>query len=108
VVIASLSTDAVPADSAEAMADALAGTIARVAPEGVHVVAHSLGGAIGALLAERRPDLVASLTLIAPAGMGPEINAAFIEGMNRATGAASGFGSVSRMDTGRPRPSSAR
>jgi pyruvate dehydrogenase E2 component (dihydrolipoamide acetyltransferase) len=77
----------VPADSAEAMADALAGTIARVAPEGVHVVAHSLGGAIGALLAERRPDLVASLTLIAPAGMGPEINAAFIEGMNRATGA---------------------
>jgi len=51
----------------------------------VHVVGHSLGGALAALLAVRRPDLVRSLTLIAPAGLGPDINAAFIDGFVRAS-----------------------
>jgi len=51
----------------------------------VHVVGHSLGGALAALLATHRRDLVRSLTLIAPAGLGPEINAAFIEGFVRAS-----------------------
>jgi pyruvate dehydrogenase E2 component (dihydrolipoamide acetyltransferase) len=43
-------------------------------------VGHSLGGAITALVAAQRPARVASLTLIAPAGFGPDINAAFIDG----------------------------
>ncbi|HUB11716.1 MAG TPA: acetoin dehydrogenase dihydrolipoyllysine-residue acetyltransferase subunit [Acetobacteraceae bacterium] len=51
----------------------------------LHVVGHSLGGALAALLAENRPDLVCSLSLIAPAGLGPEINAAFIDGFVRAS-----------------------
>jgi pyruvate dehydrogenase E2 component (dihydrolipoamide acetyltransferase) len=50
----------------------------------MHLVGHSLGGALAALLAARKPDLVRSLTLIAPAGLGTEINATFIEGFVRA------------------------
>jgi pyruvate dehydrogenase E2 component (dihydrolipoamide acetyltransferase) len=51
----------------------------------VHLVGHSMGGAVAALLALRQPELVASLTLIAPAGLGPEINTAFIDGFVRAS-----------------------
>ncbi len=51
----------------------------------VHLVGHSLGGAIAASLAARRPDLVRTLTLIAPAGLGAEINVAFIDGFVRAS-----------------------
>ena len=50
----------------------------------VHLVGHSLGGAIGLYLGIQRPDVVASLTLISPAGLGSEINPAFIEGLVRA------------------------
>jgi len=40
----------------------------------VHLVGHSMGGAVASLIALRNPDLVASLTLLAPGGFGPEIN----------------------------------
>ena len=46
----------------------------------VHLVGHSMGGAIAIVFAAAQPDRVASLTLIAPAGLGTEINAAFIDG----------------------------
>ncbi|WP_113448377.1 alpha/beta fold hydrolase [Rhizobium cremeum] len=39
-----------------------------------HLAGHSLGGATAALIALRRPEAVASLTLVAPGGFGPEIN----------------------------------
>ena len=45
-----------------------------------HLVGHSLGGAIAAAVALDAPDRVTALTLIAPAGLGPEIAGAFIEG----------------------------
>jgi len=41
----------------------------------VHVVGHSMGGAIAILTALGSEDLVASLTLVAPGGIGEEINA---------------------------------
>ncbi|MEI9401106.1 alpha/beta fold hydrolase [Mesorhizobium argentiipisi] len=41
----------------------------------VHLVGHSMGGAIATLMALADPDRVASLTLLAPGGVGPEINA---------------------------------
>lgn len=40
----------------------------------VHLVGHSMGGAVAALTALRGPERVASLTLLAPGGFGPEIN----------------------------------
>ena len=46
----------------------------------VHLVGHSLGGAVALALALDKPEKVASLTLIAPAGLGPEINGAYITG----------------------------
>jgi pyruvate dehydrogenase E2 component (dihydrolipoamide acetyltransferase) len=49
-----------------------------------HLVGHSLGGALALGLAQADPDRAASLTLIAPAGLGPEINMTFIDGFIRA------------------------
>jgi pimeloyl-ACP methyl ester carboxylesterase len=42
--------------------------------EKVHLVGHSMGGAIAALIALRAPERIASMTLLAPGGFGPEIN----------------------------------
>ena len=39
-----------------------------------HLVGHSMGGAIAALIAMFQPQRVASLTLLSPGGFGPEIN----------------------------------
>jgi len=64
-------------DAIEAAADALA-------IERAHLVGHSMGAALAALLALRRPERVASLTLIAAAGLGSQINGSFIDGFVRA------------------------
>jgi pyruvate dehydrogenase E2 component (dihydrolipoyllysine-residue acetyltransferase) len=45
-----------------------------------HLVGHSMGGGIVSAFALRSPERVATLTLIASASLGPEINAAFING----------------------------
>lgn len=45
-----------------------------------HLIGHSLGGAIAASIAADRPTRVASLTLIASAGLGSEINADYVDG----------------------------
>ncbi|GAB5375874.1 MAG: acetoin dehydrogenase dihydrolipoyllysine-residue acetyltransferase subunit [Acuticoccus sp.] len=60
-----------------------------LALDNVHLVGHSLGAALCLALAERRPDKVAALTLIAPAGLGPEIDGATLAGIARATRAES-------------------
>ena len=46
----------------------------------VHLVGHSLGGAIGLIIAGRHADRLASLMLIAPGGIGPEISTDFLRG----------------------------
>ena len=63
---------------------ALAGFVARfldaVGVQRAHLVGHSMGGAIAAQLAHDAPGRVASLTLVNSAGLGPEIDAGYIEG----------------------------
>ncbi|MEM6762402.1 MAG: alpha/beta fold hydrolase, partial [Pseudomonadota bacterium] len=54
-----------------------------------HLVGHSLGGAVALAIADQRPSAVATLTLISPAGLGPEIDGATIDGIARATKAES-------------------
>lgn len=62
---------------------ALAGFVARfldvLEVERVHLVGHSMGGAIAAQMALDHPRRVASVALIASAGLGPEINASYAE-----------------------------
>jgi pimeloyl-ACP methyl ester carboxylesterase len=55
----------------------------------VHLVGHSLGGAVALALADIRPRRVASLTLISPAGLGPDMDAAILAGIARASRAES-------------------
>src|SRR6185312_11162197 len=52
-----------------------------------HLVGHSMGGAVSLQLAAGKPDMVASATLICPAGLGPEINMDYINGFIEAAAA---------------------
>ena len=69
---------------AAGFAAAVADALAALGIEKAHLVGHSMGGTIAMRVASHQPDRVASLTLIAPAGLGPEINSAFIAGFVRA------------------------
>jgi pyruvate dehydrogenase E2 component (dihydrolipoamide acetyltransferase) len=73
------------AGDAESLTDAVEGALGALGLKQAHLVGHSMGGAIAALAALRRPERVVSLTLIASAGLGPEINASFIDGFVRAS-----------------------
>jgi pyruvate dehydrogenase E2 component (dihydrolipoamide acetyltransferase) len=73
----------VGAGDGESLTDAVEGALEALGIGRGHLVGHSMGGAVAALLALRRPDLVSSLTLIASAGLGPEINGSFIDGFVR-------------------------
>ena len=49
--------------------------------EQAHLIGHSLGGAVSLALADTRPRSLSSLTLIAPAGLGPDIDGAALAGI---------------------------
>lgn len=53
--------------------------------DAVHLLGHSLGGALALAIADIRGTRVASLSLLAPAGLGPEIDAAALAGIVRAS-----------------------
>ncbi|WP_368041010.1 acetoin dehydrogenase dihydrolipoyllysine-residue acetyltransferase subunit [Acetobacter estunensis] len=74
------STKKVGDGSPVTFAETVAGLARELKIPRVHVVGHSLGGAIALELAKAHPDLVASLSLVAPAGLGSDINMAFING----------------------------
>lgn len=69
-----------PGTSLAALADFVAHFLDHIGVAHVHWVGHSMGGAIGAQFALQQPARLASLTLIASAGLGPEINAGYIDG----------------------------
>jgi pyruvate dehydrogenase E2 component (dihydrolipoamide acetyltransferase) len=75
----------VGAGDAESLADTVAAALDALGIERVHLIGHSMGGAVAAALAVHSGEGVASLTLLASAGLGPEINAAFIDGFVRAS-----------------------
>ena len=62
------------AGSASGMAKAILADLDGRGVGKAHVAGFSMGGAVAALMAMRAPDRVASLTLIAPGGFGPEIS----------------------------------
>ena len=70
--------------SVDAIAASVAETLETAGIGAFHLVAHSLGGAVAlALSGIGRLDIL-SLTLLAPAGLGPEIDGDFISGYSRA------------------------
>jgi pyruvate dehydrogenase E2 component (dihydrolipoamide acetyltransferase) len=62
------------------LADAILAVLDAIGAGRAHLVGHSLGGAAAAAAAARDPRRVASLTLIAPSGFGPEINTGYLRG----------------------------
>ena len=73
------------ADIGDGSIDALANSIAVALEENqiskTHIIGHSLGGAIALKLAAKHPDIIASLTLIAPVGLGSGLDYYFLRGI---------------------------
>ena len=66
--------------SARALSEAVLALMDALAIARAHLVGHSMGGAIALLLGLAKPERVASITCVAPGGLGPELNRAFIDG----------------------------
>ena len=72
--------------------DVAAAVVARLDQEGVHafhLLGHSMGGATAMAMIAMVPDRLKSLTLLAPAGLGADINGGFIDGLCSAKSEAS-------------------
>ena len=72
--------------------DVAAAVVARLDQEGVqafHLLGHSMGGATAMAMISNVANRLKSLTLLAPAGLGADINGAFIDGLCRANSEAS-------------------
>jgi pyruvate dehydrogenase E2 component (dihydrolipoamide acetyltransferase) len=62
------------------LAAAVTGVLDALGAGRAHLVGHSLGGAVALAVAAGDPGRIASVTLIAPAGFGSEINAGYLRG----------------------------
>lgn len=78
------SLDAAGAGSAKIAARAILADLAQRGIGTAQFVGHSMGGAVAALMALAEPARVASLTLLAPGGFGPEINGPLLRRYARA------------------------
>jgi pyruvate dehydrogenase E2 component (dihydrolipoamide acetyltransferase) len=67
------------------LAKVLEGFIDSIGAKKVHLVGHSMGGAVATIFALNHPERCLSLTLIASAGLGPEIDGEYIRGFVSAT-----------------------
>ena len=70
----------IPETTVPGLADAVVDFMDAAEVEAAHLVGHSLGGAIALALAASAPGRVRSVTLVCPAGLGPEINREYIDG----------------------------
>ena len=64
----------------EDMAAAITGLVEGLGLDRPHLVGHSYGGALAIEAAARAPERFRSLTLIAPCGLGKEINRGYVDG----------------------------
>ena len=64
----------------DALVDDMAQRLSDAGITSAHLVGHSLGAAVAVALADRGDLDIRSLTLIAPAGLGPRINGDFVAG----------------------------
>jgi pyruvate dehydrogenase E2 component (dihydrolipoamide acetyltransferase) len=71
--------------SLDSLADTVLGFLDAVGIDRAHLVGHSMGGAVIAAVAARSPDRVRSLTLVAPAGFGPEADVEYLRGFAAAS-----------------------
>ena len=62
------------------LAGAVTGVLDALGADRAHLVGHSMGGAVALAVAASAPGRIASLTLIAPSGFGPQINAGYLRG----------------------------
>jgi len=71
-------------DPAAVLAGAVTGVLDALGADRAHLVGHSMGGAVALAVAVGDPGRIASLTLIAPSGFGPEINVGYLRGFAEA------------------------
>lgn len=79
------STKDVGDGSLDTLSSAVLGFLEQMGIERVHLVGHSLGGAVVTAAAAREPAKVASLTLVAPAGFGDKVDAEYLRGFAAAS-----------------------
>lgn len=77
------STKSVGHGNIGSLTNAVAAFMASLGIAKAHLVGHSLGGGIALDMVRNHAELVESATLIAPAGLGPEINMDYIDGFMR-------------------------
>ncbi len=69
---------------AEELSQALLALLDHLKLDRVHLAGHSMGGLVALTVADQAPGRVASLTLIASAGLGPDINGDYLHGFAEA------------------------
>ncbi|MGE0239685.1 MAG: acetoin dehydrogenase dihydrolipoyllysine-residue acetyltransferase subunit [Parvibaculaceae bacterium] len=74
------STKSVAEPTVAGLAKAVVGFMDTLKIDKAHLVGHSLGGAIAMQIARTDKSRTRSLTLISPAGLGPDINMSYIDG----------------------------
>ena len=75
----------IPDPSVPGLANAVVDFMDAAEVEAAHLVGHSLGGAVSLAIARAAPGRVRSVTLVCPAGLGPDINRGYIDGFVSST-----------------------
>jgi len=73
-----MSTPVAGNDVVAKIASTVRAAVDTVAPGRLHLIAHSFGGAVAAAIAAATPEKIASVTLIAPVGLGKDISRDFL------------------------------